>query len=833
MIIAAGSQDPSIIVERVPPHVLSLAPPTVLWINENDDILPTIWDVNADFTPDILTSRGYFINGSNGEEFWHKTVNNAEPLPALVAEVNDDFHFDVIFSDSATRQQINAYDGRWGIPLWTWTCSERIEGVVLANIDQIDKHEIVVSCGGSTYFLSVQTGTVMWESQIGSSMIAVADLTGDSALEIVGVLGNKIHTILSDGDLLWSKEIGINSLEANQRDMLTKPSLGDIDNDGALEIVVGCTNGYIYALDAFSGNIEWKYGPMTSLGGYDLKSPSLGDIDNDGRLEVVFTNGSIFALNGESGTLLWMYETSTSDEYTFTSATIADISGDRKLDVIVGGDNLYAIDGTTGEAFWVYSTGGSFWNPVVADLDGDEKLEIVVSSRGDLYALSVPDAGSRVYWQSYDGSEYFTRDSSQQNLDPDFDFLSTDTEAFVSHTLINNNDTDSDGCSDCWEYIYNFNPQVNENPSGFDSDSDGLNNLEEAVVWTNPYNSDSDSDLISDYQEVRVYFTDPLNQDTDYDLLSDSDEILQYGTNPLQADTDYDEMPDGWEVLNSLNPLLNDALEDFDSDGLLNIYEMLNGTNPRMPDSDLDGIGDGWEVNFGYDPLSPLVPLDELLLWFSPYIMGGTFLFLVSGYVFSFRLGRKLALVDKVVYKPNASVQIGIGILCSIGVSLILFSWIIKLLSFLTVLDLDNRYLYAIYRISFLSPSSISGTVFLTCLFAIILGSWSGIDENLIESEKLNIRQISRKVGIGVLRETSLALRYVLPIVLFIGYIVSILGIGFPIVQFRSEGLEPFFTVAFFVSTGFISIILALFSVVAVTVLLTVYVTGGYSKSIS
>lgn len=69
----------------------------------------------------------------------------------------------------------------------------------------------------------------------------------------------------------------------------------------------------------------------------------------------------------------------------------------------------------------------------------------------------------------------------------------------------------------------------------------------------NPNLVDSDSDGIFDVDEVNIG-TDPTKPDTDEDRLSDSDE-LRYKTNPLNSDTDGDGFGDGDEVVNGYNPL--------------------------------------------------------------------------------------------------------------------------------------------------------------------------------------------------------------------------------------------------------------------------------------
>ncbi len=88
-----------------------------------------------------------------------------------------------------------------------------------------------------------------------------------------------------------------------------------------------------------------------------------------------------------------------------------------------------------------------------------------------------------------------------------------------------------------------------------DSDKDGLDDVREKEIGANPQLADSDSDSLSDGDEVIVYKTDPLKADTDGDGLSDGDEVLIWRTNPLNPDSDGDTYPDGTEVKNGYNPL--------------------------------------------------------------------------------------------------------------------------------------------------------------------------------------------------------------------------------------------------------------------------------------
>ena len=96
------------------------------------------------------------------------------------------------------------------------------------------------------------------------------------------------------------------------------------------------------------------------------------------------------------------------------------------------------------------------------------------------------------------------------------------------------------------------------NPSGVDSDSDGMPD-----AWENAYglnslfddsSQDGDGDGLSNIQEFAL-LTNPMNIDSDMDGLSDGDENGQYSTNPLLADTDGDGYLDGFEINNGGDPL--------------------------------------------------------------------------------------------------------------------------------------------------------------------------------------------------------------------------------------------------------------------------------------
>lgn len=150
----------------------------------------------------------------------------------------------------------------------------------------------------------------------------------------------------------------------------------------------------------------------------------------------------------------------------------------------------------------------------------------------------------------------------------------------------------------------------------YDADVDGLDDWEEVSLGTDPNDTDTDDDGVTDGEEVNgVNATDPLAIDSDGDGLSDGDEDLNGDgrvdvgeTNPNDADSDNDSIPDGIEVsgVNPTDPLdvdtdgdgLNDNIEDVNANGQVDEGE----TSPSNQDSDGGGTSDGYEIENGFNP---------------------------------------------------------------------------------------------------------------------------------------------------------------------------------------------------------------------------------------
>ena len=159
-------------------------------------------------------------------------------------------------------------------------------------------------------------------------------------------------------------------------------------------------------------------------------------------------------------------------------------------------------------------------------------------------------------------------------------------------------DTVTDGGADAQDANETW-PDPDNGPLG-DPDRDGLVNIEEMELGTDPRRNDTDGDGLNDKWESLYTFTmttasgevellDPLNGNWDCILLDPESEAnleLTIGMETWQ------------ELANFADQHSCDQVLDFDSDGLPNYVEERYGTNPLSDDSDGDLIHDDVEIVF-------------------------------------------------------------------------------------------------------------------------------------------------------------------------------------------------------------------------------------------
>lgn len=201
-------------------------------------------------------------------------------------------------------------------------------------------------------------------------------------------------------------------------------AVGDIDKDGKLEIVFGTYFGdeHIYALNADSGTLHWKY----NTGGCNDASPAIADVDLDDTMEVVVPASSpcrVYCFNGVTGEVDWSI--STSPNSIDSPAAIADVDNDGKPEIVFGTfyGYVYCLNGEDGSLCWRINLGTDSYiqsGPNILDLDGDQKLDIVVAQwAGDLRVYALKGESGSVLWYSDETDDYMYHGGSFADIDED------------------------------------------------------------------------------------------------------------------------------------------------------------------------------------------------------------------------------------------------------------------------------------------------------------------------------------------------------------------------------------------------------------------------------
>jgi len=231
-----------------------------------------------------------------------------------------------------------------------------------------------------TYTVGIGVSNAVYSSP------AIGDINNDGIPEVVvGSTNNRVYALRGDnGVLVWSY--------LTLGPIYSSPAIGDINNDGIPDVVVGSWDNKIYALRGDNGSLLWSY----TTGGLVYSSPAIGDINNDGIPEVVVgsLDYKIYALRGNNGSLLW---SASLPYYQFwpDGIKLADIDPSPGLEVIasIHHDSVYVIS-SNGTVLWSMMPVGNMLNSSVGDVDNDNCVEIVVTGKGTPMVAVIDAPGS-------------------------------------------------------------------------------------------------------------------------------------------------------------------------------------------------------------------------------------------------------------------------------------------------------------------------------------------------------------------------------------------------------------------------------------------------------
>jgi len=151
---------------------------------------------------------------------------------------------------------------------------------------------------------------------------------------------------LSSRTLKWSQHLDLTTDVTKYRAYAyASPTLVDINRDGKMEIILGTSVGFLYALDHTGEPLEGWPVQMGEIQG----QPLVADLNGDGYVEIFAADyrGNT-ALFNHRGRELWERHTGGS---VTQGATAADVNGDGELEIVFGTSNgeIHVVSGKTGE----------------------------------------------------------------------------------------------------------------------------------------------------------------------------------------------------------------------------------------------------------------------------------------------------------------------------------------------------------------------------------------------------------------------------------------------------------------------------------------------------
>jgi hypothetical protein len=269
-------------------------------------------------------------------------------------------------------------------------------GAIFCNMDADSDMEFVFGAGETLYAVNLDgTSVPGWPKifvQYAEAVWAVSfgDINGDGVDEIVagigGPLAGHLHAYSKDGTMLPGFPINVNKYPMS-------PVLADLNNDGAMEIILGTRNGLMVV---YKGDGTMMPGWPFVMDRYIAAAAAVGDINNDGEKNIIATSRNLLYAWKPNGQLLPGFPYAILDSLTgsnsYSAPLLVDLTGNGKLEIVFGshqsvdnaGGVIYAVDytGTSLPGWPKTVTNWIYGSPVAADIDNDGIPEIFMGEYG-------------------------------------------------------------------------------------------------------------------------------------------------------------------------------------------------------------------------------------------------------------------------------------------------------------------------------------------------------------------------------------------------------------------------------------------------------------------
>lgn len=283
-------------------------------------------------------------------------------------------------------QHTGVYDAP-GVPrlngvLWSFSTA----GKVIGSPALVGETLYIGSTGGVFYAIDRTAGVVKWKSDLKARIVSSAAVAG--GMVYFGAYDGKFYALdAGDGHLRWQFQTGgehrfaATHLHGSQPATETMPDPFDcylsspvVDNG---VVYFGSGDGNIYALDAASGALRWKF----KTGDVVHASPAIAN----GVLFIGSWDSYFYAIDTATGREKWRFKTG-EDADTHNQVGIQSSAAVADGVVYFGcrDSHLYALDEQTGKPRWSYSTKGSW--VIASPVVNHGTVYFTTSDTGLLYA---------------------------------------------------------------------------------------------------------------------------------------------------------------------------------------------------------------------------------------------------------------------------------------------------------------------------------------------------------------------------------------------------------------------------------------------------------------